>query len=245
MTDNNTQYNVPEEFSRTAMLLGDDTMQVLKSSCVAVFGIGGVGGYAAEALCRAGIGHLILVDSDCVSRSNINRQIIATQKTVGMKKVDAARERLLSINPELRLDTYDIFYGADTADKIDLSGCNCVVDAIDTVTNKLLLIENCARAGIQVVSCMGAGNKLDPTQFEVCDIYETSFCPLARVMRKELRRRGVTGLRVVYSQEPPVIPVNEVTDGVRRSVPGSVSFCAPAAGLACAAEAVRLLTRGV
>ena len=233
--------NIPESFSRTAMLLGEEGVERLMGATVAVFGLGGVGGQCAEALCRAGVGRLLLIDGDEVARSNINRQVIATENTIGMRKTAAAKERLLSINPQLDAVEYDIFYSAETADSIDLSGCACIVDAIDTVTAKLLLIERAQAMGIPVISCMGAGNKLDPSRFEVTDIYKTQMCPLARVMRKELKKRGIPSLRVVYSQEEAIKPQGEVTDSVRRSVPGSASFCAPAAGLLAASEAVRMI----
>ncbi|MBE6753829.1 MAG: tRNA threonylcarbamoyladenosine dehydratase [Ruminococcaceae bacterium] len=236
----NRQRKTPEEFSRTAMLLGDDALERLMNSTVAVFGLGGVGGQCAEALCRAGVGHLLLVDGDAVSRSNINRQLLATQDTVGMRKTEAARQRLLSINPALEVQLRDVFYSADTADSVDLSRCDCIVDAIDTVTAKLLLIERAYALGVPVISCMGAGNKLDPSRFEAADIYKTTMCPLARVMRKELRKRGIPSLRVIYSQEEAITPQGEAEDSQRsRTTPGSASFCAPAAGLLAAAEAVR------
>ncbi len=234
--------HVPEEFCRTALLLGDEAVGRLAKSTVAVFGLGGVGGQAAEALCRSGVGRLILVDNDTVARSNINRQIIATQDTVGRRKTDVCRERLLSINPEAEIITHDLFYEEANAHEVDLSMCDCVVDAIDTVTSKLYLLTFCDKTGIPAVSCMGAGNKLDPSRFEAADIYETSVCPLARVMRTELRKRGVKSLRVIYSREPaikPVQPAEQRHSG--RPSPGSTAFCAPAAGLLAAAEAVKLL----
>lgn len=232
---------VPEQFSRTAMLVGEEAQLRLMRSRAAVFGLGGVGGQCAEALCRAGVGSLLLIDGDSISVSNLNRQVFATRATVGMRKTDAARERLAAISPETEIVTRDVFYGAETADSVDLSGCGVIVDAIDTVTAKLLLIERAYALGIPVISCMGAGNKLDPSRFEVKDIYKTSMCPLARVMRKELRKRGIPSLRVVYSEEEAIKPEGENTDSHRRSLPGSASFCAPAAGLLAAAEAVKTL----
>lgn len=235
---------VPEEFCRTALLLGNEAVERLGRSTVAVFGLGGVGGQAAEALCRSGVGRLVLVDNDAVSRSNINRQIIATQDTIGRQKTDVCRERLLSINPDAEIIVHDMFYDESTAAQVDLSACDCVVDAIDTVTSKLLLLTSCDKLGVPAVSCMGAGNKLDPSRFEAADIYETSVCPLARVMRTELRKRGVRSLRVIYSREPaikPTMPAEQRHSG--RPSPGSASFCAPAAGLLAAAEAVKLLLR--
>lgn len=234
--------NIPEEFCRSALLLGEDATEALMNSTVAVFGLGGVGGQTAEALCRSGVGHLMLIDGDTVARSNINRQVIATQQTIGRRKTEVCAERLLSINPNIKLTLHDIFYDESTADAVDLAALDCVVDAIDTVSSKLMLIERCAALGVPVISCMGAGNKLDPSRFEAADIYETSVCPLARVMRTELRRRGIKSLRVIYSREPaikPTIPGEARHSG--RPSPGSVSFCAPAAGLLAAAEAVKVL----
>ncbi len=243
--DNNITFRpFPEEFCRTALLLGDDAVERLANSTVAIFGLGGVGGQAAEALCRAGVGRLLLIDSDTVARSNINRQIIATQDSIGRKKTEVCRERLLSIYPQTEISLYDIFYDASTARQIPLAECDCVIDAIDTVSSKLLLISECEAAEVPAVSCMGAGNKLDPSRFEAADIYETSVCPLARVMRTELRKRGIKSLRVIYSREPAIKPAgdSELRYSGRPS-PGSVSFCAPAAGLLCAAEAVKLLLK--
>jgi len=232
-----------EQFIRTAMVLGDEAITHLSGCHVAIFGLGGVGGYAAEALCRSGVGRLVLIDNDTVARSNINRQIIATQETIGRRKTDVCRERLLSINPKAEIIVHDIFYDESTAGEVDLSSCDCVVDAIDTVTSKLLLLTSCDRLGVPAISCMGAGNKLDPSRFEAADIYETSVCPLARVMRTELRKRGVKSLRVIYSREPAIKPqlAAEARHSGRPS-PGSTAFCAPAAGLLAAAEAVKILT---
>lgn len=238
-------YKVPEEFCRTALLLGNEAVERLGRSTAAVFGLGGVGGQAAEALCRSGVGRLILIDNDTVARSNINRQIIATQDSLGRKKTEVCRERLLSINPNAEIITHDIFYDQATAELVRLADCDCVIDAIDTVSSKLMLLTECDRIGVPAVSCMGAGNKLDPSRFEIADIYETSVCPLARVMRTELRKRGIKSLRVVYSREPAIKPTmpSEARHSGRPS-PGSASFCAPAAGLLAAAEAVRLLLAG-
>lgn len=233
---------IPEELCRTALLLGDEAVARLMKSTVAVFGLGGVGGQAAEALCRAGVGRLIIIDSDTVARSNINRQVIATQAAIGRKKTEVCRERLLSINPDAEIIALDMFYDASTAAAVPLAECDCVIDAIDTVSSKLLLITECDRLGVPAVSCMGAGNKLDPSRFEAADIYETSVCPLARVMRTELRKRGIKALLVVYSREPAIKPAGESELRFSgRPSPGSASFCAPAAGLLCAAEAVKLL----
>lgn len=238
-----------DQFSRTELLLGREGVERLARAHVAVFGLGGVGGYAAEALVRSGVGTLDLVDSDRVSLTNLNRQILATQKTLGRYKADVARERALEINPEAAVNARKVFYGPDTAGAFDFSQYDYVVDAIDTVTGKLALIQQALEAGTPVISCMGAGNKLDPTAFRVADIYETSVCPLARVMRKELKRRGVRRLKVVYSQEPPRNPEGtlyqeSLAGEVRRQVPGSVAFVPAAAGLILAGEVVRDLALG-
>jgi len=238
-----TDMSIPEEFSRTALLIGEDALCRLMNSRVAIFGLGGVGGQCAEALVRSGVGHMLLIDGDSVSRSNINRQLIATQSAIGQRKVDVCRQRLLDIIPFSDIQTLDIFYTAENADAVDISAFDCIVDAIDTVSSKLILAELAYKAGVPVISCMGAGNKLDPSQFEVTDINKTTFCPLARVMRKELKKRGVPSLRVIYSREPAISPQGEAE--VRysgRPTPGSASFCAPAAGLLCAAEVVKVLT---
>jgi len=226
-----------ERHSRTAMLIGDSGVGRLKNSGVAVFGLGGVGGMACEALARAGVGRFLLVDADTVSESNINRQVIATYDTVGRYKTDVMEERILSVNPSAQIVKKQLFYDSSTADEISLEGYDCVLDAIDSVPSKLLLIETAYRSAIGTVSCMGAGNKLDPTRFEAADIYETSVCPLARVMRSQLRKRGVSSLRVIYSKEEPVRP----REG--GSVPGSAPWCAPAAGLAAAGEVIKILLR--
>ncbi len=238
-----------DQFSRTELLLGREAMERLARARVAVFGLGGVGGYAAEALVRGGVGALDLIDSDRLSLTNLNRQILATHRTLGRYKADAARERALEINPEARVEARTVFYGPDTAGLFDFAQYDYVVDAIDTVTGKLALIERARAAGAPIISCMGAGNKLDPSAFRVADIYETSVCPLARVMRKELKRRGVRRLKVVYSKEPPLEPegalYQESLEGeVRRQVPGSVSFVPAAAGLVLAGEVIRDLALG-
>ncbi len=232
-------------------------MARLKISTVAVFGIGGVGTYAAEALARSGVGGLVLVDDDKICLTNINRQLIATHKTVGRKKIEVMKERILDINPHCRVETHECFYSTGTAADFDLSRYDYIIDAIDTVSSKLLLIEEAGFAGVPVISCMGAGNKLDPTRLEVADIYETSVCPLARVMRKELKARGVKSLKVVYSKEEVIKPVEDLANScktgcvcppgttrkctVRRQVPGSVSFVPSVAGLILAAEVIRVL----
>ena len=238
-----------DQFSRTELLLGREGMERLARARVAVFGLGGVGGYVVEALARSGVGALDLVDSDRLSLTNLNRQLLATHETLGRYKADVARERVLDINPEAAVKVWKVFYGPDTAGDFDFTQYTYVVDAIDTVTGKLALIEQARTAGTRIISCMGAGNKLDPAAFRVADIYETSVCPLARVMRKELKRRGIRRLKVVYSQEPPHEPegvlYQESLEGeVRRQVPGSSAFVPAAAGLILAGEVVRDLALG-
>ena len=226
-------------FSRTRMLLGDAAMDRLKKARVAVFGIGGVGGHVVEALTRSGVGALDLVDSDRVELSNLNRQIIATQGTLGMLKVDAAKARVLSINPDCQVQTHPIFFLPETADQFDFTQYDYVVDAIDTVAGKLQLIEAAKAAGVPVISSMGAGNKLDPTAFRVADISETSVCPLARVMRRELRKRGIEHVKVVYSTEPALSPAPADEETHRRATPGSVAFVPAVAGLIIAGEVIK------
>ncbi len=222
-------------FDRNKLVFGQEGAALLAGKRVAVFGIGGVGGHAAEAVVRSGIGTIDLIDGDEVSITNINRQIIALDSTVGMAKVDAAEMRFLDINPDLKVIKHRIFFDENSASEIDFSLYDYVIDAIDSVPSKLLLIESACRAGVPVVSAMGAGNKLDPSRFEIADISNTSVCPLARVMRKELKKRGIEHIRVVYSKEPPV----DSSRG-RRTV-GSVAFVPSAAGLLLASEAVRKL----
>ena len=238
-----------DQFSRTELLLGREGVERLARAHVAVFGLGGVGGYAAEALVRSGVGALDLIDSDRVSLTNLNRQILATHRTLGQYKADAARERALEINPDAVVNARKVFYGPGAAGEFDFSCYDYVVDAIDTVTGKLALIQQALEAGTSVISCMGAGNKLDPSAFRVADIYETSVCPLARVMRRELKRRGVRRLKVVYSQEPPMEPEGALYEEslageVRRQVPGSAAFVPAAAGLILAGEVIRDLACG-
>lgn len=232
-----------DRFARTRLLLGDGGMERLKRARVAVFGLGGVGGYAVEALARSGVGALDLIDHDVVSVTNLNRQILATVGTVGRLKTDAARERVLDINPFLQVRTFPVFYSPETAGQFDFTRYDYVVDAIDTVTGKLALAEQARAAGVPIISSMGAGNKLDPAAFRVADIYETSVCPLARIMRKELRKRGFAHLKVVYSQEPPLTPRTGAPPepGQRRVTPGSVAFVPSVAGLILAGEVVREL----
>ncbi len=218
-----------EQFERTRMLIGDEALARLQSATVAVFGIGGVGGHAAEALARAGVGTLHLIDSDTVSPSNINRQVVALNSTVGKYKVDVAAERIRDINPDVNVYTHKVFFNEETKEQFDFSAFDYVVDAIDSVSSKILLIECATAQSGGIISSMGAGNKLDPTAFEVADIYKTSVCPLAKAVRTELRKRGVKALKVVYSKELPVIS---------SRVPASISFVPSVAGLIAAGEAV-------
>ena len=229
-----------DRFSRTELLLGPRAMQRLKNARVAVFGIGGVGGFTVEALARSGVGALDLIDHDTVSLTNLNRQIIATEETIGRYKVDVAAERVHSINPDCVVRTYRTFYLPDTADQFDFHQYDYVVDAVDTVTGKLLLIEQAKACGTPVISSMGAGNKLDPTAFRVADLYETDICPLAKVMRKECRKRGIDHLKVVYSREKPIAPQGPVQEETtRRSLPGSTAFVPSVVGLIIGGEVIK------
>ena len=231
-----------EELLRTAMLLGEEAVDKLQKARVAVFGIGGVGGYTLEALARAGVGQLDLIDSDTVSRSNINRQILATQSTVGMPKVEAGKRRVLDINPDCVVRTWEIFYTPETADQFDFTQYDYIVDAIDTVTGKLMLIQRSHECGTPIISCMGTGNKLDASAFEVSDISKTTMCPLARIVRKELGKRGIKHLKVVYSKEEALSPTGweeEAKALGKRQIPGSVSFVPGAAGLILAGEVIK------
>lgn len=248
------------QFSRTQLLYGVDAMQHLASSRVAVFGIGGVGGYVVEALARSGVGALDLIDDDKVCLTNINRQIIATRSTIGKYKVDVAADRVHDINPDCDVRTYKCFYLPETQDQFDFTEYDYVVDAIDTVTGKLTIIENAKKAGVPVISSMGAGNKTNPAAFEVADIYETSICPLARVMRRECKKRGIESLKVVYSKEKPVRPLDDMSISCRqhcvcppgtvrkcterRDIPGSTAFVPSVAGLIVAGEIVNDLCAG-
>ena len=242
------------QFSRTQLLFGPEAMEKLRHSRVAVFGIGGVGGYAVEALARSGVGTLDLIDDDRVCLTNLNRQLHATRKTVGQYKVDAAKERVEEINPDCLVNIYKTFYMPDTKDQFDFSAYDYVIDAIDTVTGKLTLVEAAKAANTPIICSMGAGNKTDPTAFRVADIYETSVCPLARVMRTECRRRGIQHLKVVYSPEPPIRPLEDPTIScrrhcicppgtrkctVRRDIPGSTAFVPSVVGLIIAGEVVK------
>lgn len=255
------------QFSRTELLIGKENLERLARARVAVFGVGGVGGYVVEALARSGIGTLDLIDSDKVVLSNLNRQIIATHDTVGRYKVDVARERVLSINPQAAVHVHRVFYLPETAAQFDFASYDYVVDAIDTVTGKLMLAEQAQKSGTPIISSMGAGNKMDASAFEVADIYETSVCPLAKVMRRELKKRGIKKLKVVYSKEMPLTPMAEedvcgqkpesesggsgtgdvsYSEGTekaagsrRRQTPGSMAFVPSVAGLIIAGEVVR------
>lgn len=227
-----------EAFSRTELIYGREAMERIASSHIAVFGIGGVGGYVVEALARSGVGALDLIDSDKVVTSNLNRQIIATRSTIGRFKVDVASERIADINPDCKVRTFKIFYLPETADRFDFADYDYVVDAIDTVTGKLTLIENAKAAGVPIISSMGAGNKVNPAAFEVADIYKTSVCPLAKVMRRECKKRGIKSLKVVYSKEEPRTPLELIQEGSRRSIPGSTAFVPSVAGLIIAGEII-------
>ena len=245
-------------FSRTQLLLGAEAMNTLANSRVAVFGIGGVGGYTVEALARSGVGTLDLIDDDKICLTNINRQILATRKTVGKYKVDVAAERVKEISPDCVVRTYQTFFLPETQDEFDFTAYDYVVDAIDTVTGKLAIIMKAKEAGVPVISCMGAGNKTDPSAFEVADIYETSICPLARVMRRECKKRGIDSLKVVYSKEKPVRPLEDMSISCRqhcicppgtkrkctqrRDIPGSTAFVPSVAGLIIAGEIINDLS---
>ena len=243
------------QFSRTELLIGEQGIERLKASSIIIFGIGGVGSYAAEALARCGIGKLGLVDDDVVCITNINRQLVAGISTVGREKIEVMRERILDINPDAKVELFKVFYGPGTAGLIDLSQFYYVVDAIDTVTAKLLLIERTKSLGLPIISSMGAGNKLDPCGFKVSDIEKTAYCPLAKTMRKELRKRGISGVKVVYSEEDVIPPAETEQTSCkfgcvcppgatrncmeRRQVPGSIAFVPSAAGLIIAGEVVK------
>lgn len=233
------------QFSRTELLIGKENMDRLKNARVAVFGIGGVGGHTVEALARSGVGTLDLIDNDTVALTNLNRQIIALHSTVGRDKVEVAKERVLDINPDAVVNIYKTFYLPETADQFDFTQYDYVVDAIDTVTGKLQLVEEANRAGVPIISSMGAGNKLDPTAFEVADISKTSVCPLAKVMRRELKKRGIHKLKVVYSKEKAITPIGTTEEDVqKRQIPGSNAFVPSVVGLIIAGEVIKDLTIG-
>ncbi len=232
-----------EQFTRTEMRLGKEAMEKLAASRVAVFGIGGVGGYVCEALARSGVGAFDLIDNDKVCLSNLNRQIIALRSTLGRYKAEVMGERILEINPEAVVRVYPLFFLPENAGEIPFCEYDYIVDAIDTVTAKLELAVRAKEYGIPVISSMGTGNKLDPSRFKVADIYETKVCPLAKVMRKELRARGIEKLKVVYSEEEPMTPKVQLKEGKRRAIPGSVAFVPGAAGLVIAGEVVKDLIK--
>lgn len=241
-----------DQFSRTELLLGKSAMERLAKCRVAVFGIGGVGGYVCEALARSGVGALDLIDDDKVALSNINRQIIATTKTVGEYKTDVMKERILEINPEAEVNTYKCFFLPENASDFPFDKYDYVVDAIDTVTAKIELVMQCQMAGVPIMSSMGAGNKIDPTKFRVADIYKTQMDPLAKVMRRELKKRGIKKLKVVYSEEEPVIQAEDATavqadrpGSKRRGIPGSTAYVPSVAGLIIAGEVIKDLTGDV
>lgn len=218
-----------DQFSRTQLLLGPEAMDTLQNAHVAVFGIGGVGGFTVEALVRSGVGAIDLIDNDRICVTNLNRQIIALHSTIGQYKTDVMEARIHDINPDCRVTSHKCFFLPETKDQFDFSEYSYVVDAVDTVTAKIALVLACREAGVPIISCMGAGNKLDPTAFEIADIYQTSMCPLAKVMRRELKKRGVRQLKVVYSKEQPL----------RHQIPGSVAFVPSVAGLAVAGEVIK------
>lgn len=235
-----------DAFSRTGLLLGEDAMKQLNSARVAIFGLGGVGGYAVEALARSGVGALDLVDHDTVSVTNMNRQILATTTTVGKSKAQVAKQRVLDINPQCQAVAREVFFGPDTMDQFDFSQYSYVIDAIDTVTGKLALITAAKNAGVPIISCMGTGNKLDPTKFQITDISKTSVCPLARIMRKECAKQGIRHLKVLFSTEDPIVPetpTDELPPEGRRTIPGSVAFVPSVAGLILAGEVIKDLCK--
>ena len=248
-----------DQFSRTQLLLGEESMKKLSDMRVAVFGIGGVGGYVCEALVRTGIGHFDLIDDDKVCLTNLNRQIIATRKTVGLYKADVMKERMLEINPNVEVNVYKCFFLPENADEFPFADYDYVIDAVDTVTAKVELVMKCKEMNVPIISSMGAGNKLDASAFKVADIYKTKMCPLAKVMRHEMKKRGVTKLKVVYSEEKPTRPIEDMSISCRthcicppgaqhkcterRDIPGSVAFVPSVAGLIIAGEVIKDLTK--
>lgn len=235
------------QFARTEMLLGQVAMEKLANSYVAVFGAGGVGGYAIEALIRSGLGSIDIIDNDKVCLTNLNRQIIATHSTINKYKVDAAKERILDINPNTKVNTYKTFYTPESAEEFDFSKYDYIIDAIDTVIGKLSLIEQAKKHNIPIICAMGAGNKLDPTKFEVADISNTSVCPLARVIRTELKKRKIKDVKVVYSTEPPIKPdpSNNTEKSIKHQIPGSTAFTPSVVGLIIASEVIKDLTKQI
>lgn len=230
-------------FSRTEMLIGQASVNKLKNSRVAVFGVGGVGGYVVEALARSSVGHITLIDNDVVSLSNINRQIIALHSSLGKNKTSVAAERIKDINPQITVTEINKFVLPENIDEFSFSEYDYIVDAIDTVSGKIAIIEKAYNENVPVISSMGTGNKLDPTRFEITDIYKTSVCPLARVMRYELKKRGIKKLKVLFSKEEPLKPVSDDIGSLRRSIPGSISFVPSAAGLIIAGEVIKDLIK--
>lgn len=231
------------QFSRTVLMIGEEGLEKLQDSKVIVFGVGGVGGYVVEALARSGVGRIDVVDNDKVCITNINRQILATHKTIGKYKTDVAEERILEINPKVKIDKYNIFFTPDKVNEFDFSKYDYIVDAIDTVVGKLTLAEYADKLGIPIISAMGAGNKMNPTGFEVSDIYKTSVCPLARVMRQELRKRKIKKLKVVYSKEIPITSKNSCENTNGKSIPGSIAFVPSVVGLIIAGEVIKDLIK--
>ena len=229
------------DLSRVRLMLGDTAVERLAQAHVAVFGLGGVGSFAAEALARTGIGQITLVDKDIVEASNINRQLIALEDTLGLPKVDVMAQRIRKINPQAEIYSHALFFNAETCEQFDFKKYDYVVDAIDTVSAKILLAEHCYSAKIPLISSMGTGNKMDPTRFEVTDIYKTSVCPLARVMRRELKKRNIPALKVVYSKEEPLVPQKNVVSGHGKVAPGSISFVPPVAGMILAGEVIKYI----
>lgn len=243
MTDTTERAQSDERFCREALLLGGESVEILARARVALFGVGGVGSYAAEALARCGVGAIDLIDSDCVARSNINRQLCALESTVGRPKVEVVAERLRDINPHIQVTPRQEFFLPDTAHRFDFSSYDFVIDAIDTVTAKVTIAVLCDRAGTPMISCMGTGNKQDPTALRVGDLAKTHTCPLARVMRRELKARGIFHLPVVWSEEPPMSPVEQTVSESGKAVPGSLAFVPSVAGLIAAGEAVKTILK--
>ena len=231
-----------EQFFRTEILVGQENMKKINNTRVLVFGVGGVGSYTVMALARSGVSSIDIVDSDTVSVTNINRQIIANLKSIGRKKVEVLKEMLLDINKDIKVNTYDLFVNKDNIDIFDFSSYDYVVDAIDTVSSKILIIEKCNEYNTKIISAMGAGNKFDATKFEVTDIYKTSVCPLAKVMRYELKKRGIKKLKVVYSKETPAKPLVNISEDNRRSTPGSMAYVPSVSGLIIAGEIINHIT---
>ncbi|MCR4789414.1 MAG: tRNA threonylcarbamoyladenosine dehydratase [Lachnospiraceae bacterium] len=232
---------MPDQYERTRLLLGEEAMEKLKNSRVAVFGVGGVGGYVCEALVRSGVGSIDIIDKDEISLSNLNRQIIATRKTIGKDKVDVMKERMLEIDPDVKVTVYKCFFLPDNSDYFPFEEYDYVVDAVDTVTAKIELVMKCTEKNVPIISSMGAGNKLDASAFRVADIYDTKMCPLAKVMRHELKQRGIKKLKVVYSEEKPLKPLEDISDYEKtgKDVPGSVAFVPSVAGLIIGGEVIK------